>query len=119
MTVRRIVADLSVSELAATRAFYVDVLGLQVVMDQGWIVTLADPADPRVQVSLMTHDATAPVVPAISVELGTGQEVDAAYASCLSRGDRIVHPLTDEPWGVHRFFVRDPAGAVVNVLSHG
>ena len=33
-------------------------------------------------------------------------------------GDEIVHPLTDEPWGVRRFFVRDPDGNVVNVLSH-
>jgi hypothetical protein len=30
----------------------------------------------------------------------------------------IVHPLTDEPWGVRRFFVRDPTGVVVNVLGH-
>ena len=119
MTVRRIVTDLSVTELAATRDFYVGVLGLEVVMDQGWIVTLADPADARVQVSLMTHDATAPVVPAISVEVGSAGEVDAAYAACLARGDEIVHPLTDELWGVHRFFVRDPSGAVVNILSHG
>ncbi len=119
MTVRRIVADLSVTALTQTRDFYVGVLGLEVVMDQGWIVTLADPADPRVQVSLMTHDATAPVMPSVSVELGSVEEVDAAYASCLARSDEIVHPITDEPWGVHRFFVRDPSGVVVNVLSHG
>jgi hypothetical protein len=29
-----------------------------------------------------------------------------------------VHPLTDEPWRVRRFFARDPNGVVVNVLSH-
>ena len=34
------------------------------------------------------------------------------------RGAEIVHPLTDEPWGVRRFFVRDPDGHVVNVLEH-
>jgi hypothetical protein len=26
--------------------------------------------------------------------------------------------LQDEEWGVRRFFVRDPNGRVVNVLSH-
>ncbi len=119
MTVRRIVTDLSVTDLEQTRDFYVAVLGLQVVMDHGWIVTLADPADPRVQISLMTHDATAPIVPSASVEVSTVGEVDAAYAACQARGDEIVHPLTDEPWGVRRFFGRDPSGAVVNVLSHG
>ncbi|MGA2287514.1 MAG: VOC family protein, partial [Bradyrhizobium sp.] len=34
------------------------------------------------------------------------------------RGYSIVYPLTDEPWGVRRFFVRDPNGAVINVVSH-
>ncbi len=29
-----------------------------------------------------------------------------------------VHPLTTEPWGVRRFFVRAPDGTVVNVVSH-
>ena len=33
-------------------------------------------------------------------------------------GHEIVHPLTDEPWGVRRFFVRDPDGNVVNIVSH-
>ena len=33
-------------------------------------------------------------------------------------GYEIVHPLTDEPWGVRRFFVREPNGKVLNILSH-
>ena len=45
-------------------------------------------------------------------------DVDAAYASAQRLGCEIVHPLTDEPWGVRRFFVRDPSGHVLNVLSH-
>ena len=27
-------------------------------------------------------------------------------------------PLTDEPWGVRRFFVREPGGLVLNILGH-
>ena len=81
----------------------------------GWIVTLAEPGNPKVQISLMTEDATAPVVPIASIEV---DDVDAAYALAEGRGDEIVHPLTDEPWGVRRFFVRDPDGNVVNVLEH-
>lgn len=46
-------------------------------------------------------------------------DVDAAYARAKGIGAEIVHPLTDEPWGVRRFFVRDPDGHVINVLSHG
>jgi uncharacterized glyoxalase superfamily protein PhnB len=44
-----------------------------------------------------------------------GARLDGVQA----RGAEIVHPLTDEEWGVRRFFVRDPNGRVVNVLGHG
>lgn len=115
MAVTRIVPDLASRSLTETTAFYVDVLGMQVVMDHGWIVTLSDPARPGVQLSLMTHDETAPVVPVASIEV---EDVDAAYQLAQQRGSEIVHPLTDEPWGVRRFFVRDPDGNVVNVLGH-
>ena len=30
----------------------------------------------------------------------------------------IAYPLADEPWGVRRFFVRDPFGKLVNIVSH-
>ena len=30
----------------------------------------------------------------------------------------MVYPLTDEPWGVRRFFVRAPGGHVINVAQH-
>lgn len=115
MAVTRIVPDLKSDSLAEATAFYVDVLGLEVVMDHGWIVTLSDPSRPEVQLSLMTHDATAAVVPVASIEV---DDVDSAYRLALARGAEIVHPLTDEPWGVRRFFARDPDGNVVNVLGH-
>ncbi|MFF3869878.1 VOC family protein [Micromonospora sp. NPDC001898] len=95
--------------------FYTQVLGLQVVMDHSWIVTLADPGHPDVQLSLMTHDATAPVVPVASIQV---DDVEASYQAVRAAGAEIVHELTEEPWGVRRFFVRDPDGHVINVLAH-
>ncbi|MEH0980906.1 VOC family protein [Micromonospora sp. CPCC 205556] len=115
MPVTRVVPDLESRSLPEAVAFYTEVTGLQVVMDHGWIVTLADAGRPEVQLNLMTHDATAPVVPVASIEV---EDVDAAYAAARRSGAEIVYELTDEPWGVRRFFVRDPDGHVVNVLSH-
>ena len=109
------VPDLTSRSLKAAEHFYGQVIGLEPVMDHGWIVTLAEPGRPEVQISLMTHDATAPVVPDVSVQV---DDVDAAHAAAVKQGAEIVHPLTDEPWGVRRFFVRDPDGHVINVLSH-
>lgn len=115
MGVHRVVANLVTDDPVAATAFYRQLLGLEVVMDHGWITTVAPPADPGVQLSLMTHDATAPAPPAVSVGV---DDVDAVYRAALDSGFEIVHPLTDEEWGVRRFFVRDPDGTVVNVLSH-
>nr|WP_238154030.1 VOC family protein [Streptomyces xinghaiensis] len=84
-------------------------------MNLGWITTLASPSTPAAQVSFMTADKTAPVTPDMSVEV---EDVDAAYAVMRDSGAEIVHPLQDEEWGVRRFFVRDPNGRVINVLSH-
>lgn len=114
MTVRRVVPNLTVADLDRARDVYVETLGLTEVMNHGWIVTLAD-EDRRRQISLMTRDLTAPVNPDLSVEV---DDVDAAHQAAVEMGLRIVHPLSDEEWGVRRFFFEDPAGNVVNVLGH-
>jgi catechol 2,3-dioxygenase-like lactoylglutathione lyase family enzyme len=113
--VRRIVPDLHAEDPSAGRAFYADVLGLEVAMDLGWIVTYAAPGHPAAQLSVMGADASAPVAPDVSVEV---DDVDGAHAAAVGAGHEIVHPLTDEPWGVRRFFVRSPSGHVINVLGH-
>jgi catechol 2,3-dioxygenase-like lactoylglutathione lyase family enzyme len=114
MTVRRVMPILTVSDIDASRDTYVRILGLREVMNHGWVVTLADD-ELRHQVSLMTHDATAPVNPNVSIEV---DDVDAAYQAAVDAGLRIVHPLSYEEWGVQRFFFADASGNVVNVLSH-
>jgi catechol 2,3-dioxygenase-like lactoylglutathione lyase family enzyme len=111
-----ITANLSVADLAEARDFYVDFLGLSVEgFDLGWVVNLQSP-DGRAVVQLVTRDETAQVNSAISVHVG--DEVEAAYEEAERRGFEIVHPLTTEPWGVRRFFVRAPDGNVINIVNH-
>src|SRR5262249_35250316 len=115
MAVRRIVPDFQGPDPDASQAFYVDVLGLEVAMDLGWIVTFAAPDNPTAQISVMRQDATAMVQPDASIEV---DDVDAVHDAARRLGYEVVHPLTDEPWGVRRFFVRDPNGKVLNIVSH-
>jgi catechol 2,3-dioxygenase-like lactoylglutathione lyase family enzyme len=115
MSIRRVVPDMTTQRLEESREFYVGLLGFEVAMDMDWVVTLVSPVNPTAQVILMTRDATAPVQPQISIEVAN---VDAVHQDAVNRGDDIIYPLTDEPWGVRRFFVRDPTGVVVNVLAH-
>ncbi|MGC9436443.1 VOC family protein [Streptomyces sp. WG5] len=117
MTVRRIVPDIRVEHeerLHTSRDFY-GLLGFEEVMNAGWMTTLASPSNPTAQISFFTEERTAPVVPDLSVEV---EDVDAVYAQVAASGAEIVRELRDEEWGVRRFFVRDPNGRVVNVLTH-
>jgi catechol 2,3-dioxygenase-like lactoylglutathione lyase family enzyme len=115
MSIRRVVPNIASDKLAASREFYTGLLGFQVAMDMGWILTFVSPSNPTAQVSVVVEDASAPVVPQITVEVA---DVDAIHAEARRRGLEIVHPLTDEPWGMRRFFVKDPTGVVLNVASH-
>ncbi|AFL53118.1 hypothetical protein USDA257_c45800 [Sinorhizobium fredii USDA 257] len=45
-------------------------------------------------------------------------DVDEVYGRAKAAGAEIVYDITDEPWGVRRFFLRDPFGNIVNILSH-
>ena len=96
-----------------TRDFFVDLLGFEVAMDLGWVMTLASPTDPAVQVTIISNDDMA--APGISVGV---DDVDAVHARAVEQGVEIVYPLRDEEWGVRRFMLREPSGTVVNVVSH-
>ncbi|MFJ8533149.1 VOC family protein [Streptomyces sp. NPDC093591] len=117
MTIRRIVPNVHVGSEAAVRTnqdFY-GLLGFEEVMHMGWVMTMASPANPTAQISFFTEERTAHVVPDLSVEV---EDVDAVYAQVVASGAEVVRELRDEEWGVRRFFVRDPGGRVVNVLTH-
>ena len=86
-------------------------------MDMDSIATFVSPENPTAQISLIRGedgdgDGDPPVA---TVEV---DDVDVAHARAVAAGFEIVRPLTDEPWGVRRFFVRDPNGVVLNVMSH-
>lgn len=114
MPIRRVMPDIRSEAMEESREFY-GLLGFEEVMNLGWVMTLGSPTNPTAQVTFMSHDMSAPVVPDMSIEV---DDVDAAYAAMRASGAQIVHPIQDEEWGVRRFFVRDPNGRVVNVLTH-
>jgi catechol 2,3-dioxygenase-like lactoylglutathione lyase family enzyme len=115
MGVRRINPNIRSERPAESRAFYLDVLGLTGGDGLDWILFFSAPDNPKLQLSVTELDRTAGVHPDVTIEV---DDVDATHARAVAAGAEIVHPLTDEPWGVRRFFVRDPNGAVINVMSH-
>ena len=115
MSVRRVVPDIKSQNPAASRVFYVDFLGLELAMDLGFVMTFVSPSNPTAQISVVRDDGGSTLLPDVSVEVA---DVDHVHQRAIERGLEIVYPLTDEPWGVRRFFVLDPNGIILNVLSH-
>lgn len=115
MVVKRIVPDISYADPSALKDFYCDVLGLEIVMDQGWIITFASSATSQPQISVMSQGGAGAIVPDFSIEV---DDVDAAYKKAKAAKCEITYEIRNEDWGVRRFFVIDPAGKVLNVLSH-
>jgi len=115
MSVRRVVPDINSARVDESREFYVGVLGFKVAMDLGWVVTFASPTNPTAQITIIRDDGSSRVVPQVTVEV---EDVDAVHAEAVRRGGDVVYPLTNEHWGVRRFFLRDPNGVVVNVMRH-
>jgi catechol 2,3-dioxygenase-like lactoylglutathione lyase family enzyme len=115
MNVKRIVSNIAAADPAAAKRFYQDILGLDVLMDMGWIVTYASSDQMTVQISVMTEGGSGTPVPDMSIEV---DDLDAALARVKKANVPIEYGPTDEPWGVRRFFVRDPFGKLVNILAH-
>ncbi|WP_430330673.1 VOC family protein [Rhodococcus sp. ACT016] len=115
MRVMRITANLRVSDVEAAKRFYADYLGLSTEeFDMGWVARLTAP-ETGAHVQLVTRDASAPDDAVVSVHV---DDVDAAYSEARELGYEIVYPLTTEPWGVRRFFVRAPDGNILNIVRH-
>ena len=115
MKVKRIVSNVATSDVDKANAFYKEVLGLKVLMDLGWIRTYGSSARMTVQMSVMSEGGSGTPVPDISIEV---DDVEEALKRARKAGIAIEYGPADEPWGVRRFFVRDPFGKLVNILQH-
>jgi catechol 2,3-dioxygenase-like lactoylglutathione lyase family enzyme len=115
VAVKRIVANIAAGDITRAKAFYADLLGLRPVMDLGWIQTFAAETATVPQVSVATQGGTGTPVPDISIEV---DNLDEVHQRIVAAGLRIEYGPIDEPWGVRRFYVRDPFGRLINVLAH-
>lgn len=115
MKVKRIVSNVATSNVEQTSFFYDDVLGLKLLMDLGWIRTYGSSSKMTIQVSVASEGGSGTAVPDMSIEVDDIEEV-------LARVQKARIPVEygpkSEPWGVRRFYVRDPSGKLINILQH-
>ncbi len=113
--VKRIVANIKTDDLSKAEQFYQDILELDILMDHGWIKTLGNDEEAKVQISFAEQGGNNTKVPDLSIEV---DNVDEMYNKMKNAGFEIIYGLTDEEWGVRRFFVKDPFQKLINILSH-
>lgn len=115
MAVKRIVPNIKASGQAEAAVFYGDMLGMRIVMDLGWITTFASDALASPQLSIAAEGGSGADVPDLSIEV---DNLDEVCERMTRQGYAIEYGPVTEPWGVQRFFVRDPFGRLLNILSH-
>ncbi len=115
MKVKRIIANLPAPQPSAVDGFYRGILGLDPVMDHGWIRTYAGSATMAVQISFASQGGSGTPLPDLSIEV---DDLDEALRRVRKAGIPLEYGPVSEPWGVRRFYVRDPLGRLVNILQH-
>ncbi|BCV32223.1 MULTISPECIES: VOC family protein [Shewanella] len=115
MKVKRIVANVAAADLDAGQVFYESIFGLELVMDHGWIKTLGSAEEMKIQISLATEGGSGTPVPDLSIEV---DNLDLVLHRLRAQNIKIEYGPISEPWGVRRFYIRDPFGKLLNVLQH-
>ncbi|AZS16583.1 VOC family protein [Paenibacillus lutimineralis] len=115
MKVKRIVTNIQTKDIEMAKKFYQDVLGLDLLMDHGWIATYGSKDHMDIQISFASQGGSETDTPDFSIEV---DDIDEAYVRMKDAGFNIEYGPVDEPWGVRRFYVRDPYNNLVNILTH-
>lgn len=130
MALSRAFANVLTDDVAATRDFYVDLLGFRVAFDSDWFVNLTTAGldvesghgSPTGELGIWRRDheliptefqrSPAGVVLSFVVD-----DVDAVHADAVERGLPVVAPPRDLFYGQRQLLLRDPNGALVDVST--
>lgn len=115
MKVKRIVANIHTEDVDRANRFYHELLCLDVLMDHGWIATYGSKETMQVQISIASQGGSGTPTPDLSIEV---DDLEAALLRVDKMGIAVEYGPVDEPWGVRRFYIRDPFGKLINVLAH-
>ena len=114
MAVTRIVANLAAPDPNSLAKFYQDVFALGLSLDMGWITFLSRDKAQQIELHTALEGGCGAELPVISIGV---DDLDATVAAVLTAGAEVVYGPVKEAWGLRRFFFRDPAGNLINVVD--
>jgi predicted enzyme related to lactoylglutathione lyase len=118
----RILTNICSDDLPRSKAFYVQLLGLEVKYDSDWYVQLCVPGDREIEYGLIQkqHD----LVPDTYRQSPTGMyvtfvvaDVGQVYAQAQAMSLPILQPPRNEFYGQRRFLTQDPNGCLLDICS--
>ncbi len=118
----RILPTICSDDLARSRDFYVELLGLEVNYDSDWFVQLRVPDNPEMEYGIIQRDHE--LVPAEHQQSPNGvymcfvvDDVDESFAKAQAMGLEILQQPRNEFYGQRRFLTRDPDGCLIDICS--
>src|SRR4029450_13614275 len=93
---KSLVANVGGCDTAVAKHFYQDILGLEILMDIGWIATYGSRDTMTVQITFLTEGGSGAPIPDVSIEV---DDLDAALARMKNAKIPIEYGPADEPWG--------------------
>lgn len=114
MAVTRIVANLTAPDPMALAKFYRQVFDLDLPFDMGWIAFLSKDTTQKIELHTASEGGHCTELPVISIGV---DDLDATETAVRAAGAKVVYGPVKESWGLRRFFFRDPAGNLVNVVD--
>lgn len=115
---RRIVPNIYSNDIEASKRFYTGFLDMELAMDMDWVLTFVSRENRTAQISIFKNEENRPLDNSalfLSIEVS---DIDQWHERALEQNIEIVYPITNEDWGVRRFFVKDPNGVTINLLTH-
>ena len=117
IAIRRIVQNIYSNNLEMSKDFYLGFLEMDLVMDLGWVLTFASKQKPTAQINVFKNEGTEnPDNSSVFLSIEVS-DVDKMHERAENMNCDIIYKLTDESWGVRRFFVKDPNGVTINLLA--
>ena len=114
MAVTRIVANLAAPDPVGLAQFYALVFELDLPFDMGWIAFLTGSSMQKIELHTASQGGSGTELPVISIGV---DDLTATEAAVRAAGAEMVYGPVTEEWGLRRFFFRDPAGNLVNVVD--
>lgn len=102
----------TVADLAAARAFWTEVIGLEVLVEDGDYLRVGGAGG----FAMGIERAAAGEAPQVEIVVRV-TDVDAMYQRLISAGVECEGPPREMPWGARHVWLRDPEGRPISIFS--